>query len=100
MVLLGPQMHLQKEVGLAGDSVVSLDRAMFVLFWNVDGARWEEDRGIEDMLTGRGGDEGEEVEEEDEEGPHWQSVGARRGGFGGWEGLGRHDEGGHAFQRG
>lgn len=30
MVLLGPQMHLQKEVGLAGDSVVSLDGVMFV----------------------------------------------------------------------
>lgn len=48
MVLLGPQMHLQKEVGLAGYSVVNFDRAMCVLFGNVDEGRWENDREIAD----------------------------------------------------
>lgn len=34
------------------------------------------------MLTGGGGDEGEEVEDEDEKGPHLKLAGARRGGIG------------------
>lgn len=69
--------------------MVSFDRAMCVLFGNVDEGRWEEDKEIANMLTGGGGDEGEEVEEGDEQGPHLKLAGARRGGV---LGMGRSRE--------
>lgn len=66
MVLLAPQVHLQKEVGLAGRGIVSKGSVIECLGWS--------------GLTGCGGEE-EEVGEREEE--------VERGHCGGEEGDGR-----------